>query len=182
MCEYSILCNWLSGKYTKIWFSQTHLGLRKTIFRQYPQKVAQEQDLFPEHLFTNSFLQFKNTLLPIMSYKPYWLTKTRVAEGLPSPLLIWWTDLWHLRERQSLLLFSSQNSSKCTWKDWATAFGSLGTQCLSAPLAKLSRDQKVRGQCHCALLSLIERNWETAVQKAISGKIWLIFFLMNYSA
>lgn len=127
------------------------------------------------YLFTNSFLQFKNILSPVMFYKPPWLTKVRTAEDLPSLLLVWWTVLWHLREGRasfSLVL----RAVPVHMKGRSHSLWQFRTGRLSAPLAKFSSDQKVRGQCHCALLSLLERNSETAVQKGISGKVWLIYF------
>lgn len=147
----------------------------------YLRIARRSEEHLPIHKFFSNFrIRFNNTLLPIrnlMSYKPHWLTKARLAKGdLTSHLLIWWTVLWHLNKRQSLLFFSSKNSSKCTLKDSATAFGSLSILCSSTPLASFNSDQKVRGQCQYSLLSLIERNSETAVQKGISVKVWLIFF------
>lgn len=125
------------------------------------------------YLFLNSFLRFKNIISPVMSYKHHWLTKVRNVKDLPSPLIFdgQFCDTW-VEGRAS---FSSVlRAVAAHTKGLSHSLWQFGTQCLSAPLAEFSIDQKVRGQCHCALLRLIERNSETAVQKGISGKVWLI--------
>lgn len=89
------------------------------------------------YLFTNSFLQFKNILSSVMFYKPLWLTKVRTAEDLPSPLLIRWTVLWHLREGRasfSLVL----RAVPVHMKGRSHSLWQFRTRCLSAPLGSLA--------------------------------------------